>query len=661
MSRVKMKWTNFFNQLQQDLKVFFSIWLLLCLFRIGFILCMNRYISPSTDWTDFVLNFYYGMKMSLKSAGVALLFTFLFSTLPQLVLNRTSFQYIRYFIGNVFIILICILFMARFAFYEEFHVGFNQFVFNAVNDDMQALFMTIIDQYQLVWRLAGAILFSGIFIWLFKRILALPVYQWQGSSVKWQEYGKRIGVITTFILFALFIRFGGSFSYASSLHWENCAKTKDDFLNEMILDDIQAMYRGYSINERITHGIMTGVEKDKIKVFATQMNQGDTAGEKLEDCLLHKANGAVIERPNKIFIIVGESYAQWPLLEKYKELNLYPNLRKLMLQENADSVSTFLPNGAFTPMAVNGLISGLSDVNIYPNQQAESYKSVYASGLAPQMKKLGYKTEFWYAGFSSWERIKDFALAQDFDAFYSCSDYPYEKGNVWGADDRFMFQAVSKKIQAENEPMVSVILTVSNHAPYSVDLVSEGFPKEAVRALLPEESRQNEDLLNRLGHLWYTDKMIGEFIEKTERQYPDSLFIITGDHADRTNIEDKPSLYERYTIPFVIYGKGVHKGLLGENIAGSHVNIIPTLIELIAPRDFAYYAISDSLTEDAPVGFNHNLWITSKAIGKIEDDTIEILQNANVNIENEREKAMDEMHRMRTISWWRTMKGNDLN
>lgn len=656
-----MKWTNFFNQLQQDLKVFFSIWLLLCLFRIGFILCMNRYISPSSDWTDFVLNFYYGMKMSLKSAGVALLFTFLFSTLPQLVLNRTNFQYIRYFIGNVFIILICILFMARFAFYEEFHVGFNQFVFNAVNDDMQALFMTIIDQYQLVWRLAGAILFSGIFIWLFKHILALPVYQWTGSSVKWREYGKRIGVVTTFILFALFIRFGGSFSYASSLHWENCAKTKDDFLNEMILDDIQAMYRGYSINERITHGIMTGVEKDKIKVFAAQMNQGDTAGEKLEDCLLHKANGAVIERPNKIFIIVGESYAQWPLLEKYKELNLYPNLRKLMLQENADSVSTFLPNGAFTPMAVNALISGLSDVNIYPNQQAESYKSVYASGLAPQMKKLGYKTEFWYAGFSSWERIKDFALAQGFDSFYSCSDYPYEKGNVWGADDRFMFQAVTKKIQAENEPMVSVILTVSNHAPYSVDLVSEGFPKEAVRSLLPEECRQNEDLLNRLGHLWYTDKMIGEFIEKTERQYPDSLFIITGDHADRTNIEDKPSLYERYTIPFVIYGKGVHKGLLGENIAGSHVNIIPTLIELIAPKDFAYYAVSDSLTEDAPVGFNHNLWITSKAIGKIEDDTVEILQNANVNIENEHEKAMDEMHRMRTISWWRTMKGNDLN
>ena len=87
-----MKWTNFFNQLQQDLKVFFSIWLLLCLFRIGFILCMNRYISPSTDWTDFVLNFYYGMKMSLKSAGIALLFTFLFSSAAATCTKQNKFS-----------------------------------------------------------------------------------------------------------------------------------------------------------------------------------------------------------------------------------------------------------------------------------------------------------------------------------------------------------------------------------------------------------------------------------------------------------------------------------------------------------------------------------------------------------------------------------------
>ena len=49
----------------------------------------------------------------------------------------------------------------------------------------------------------------------------------------------------------------------------------------------------------------------------------------------------------------------------------------------------FMPNGAFTPMAVNAIICGLSDVNIYPNHQYESYKQVYATSFAPQIKKLG--------------------------------------------------------------------------------------------------------------------------------------------------------------------------------------------------------------------------------------------------------------------------------
>ena len=47
-----------------------------------------------------------------------------------------------------------------------------------------------------------------------------------------------------------------------------------------------------------------------------------------------------------------------------------------------------MPNGAFTPMAVNAMICGLSDVNIYPNHQYESYKQVYATSFAPQIKKF---------------------------------------------------------------------------------------------------------------------------------------------------------------------------------------------------------------------------------------------------------------------------------
>ena len=79
---------------------------------------------------------------------------------------------------------------------------------------------------------------------------------------------------------------------------------------------------------------------------------------------------------------------------------------------------------------------------------------------------------------------------------------------------------LKQEVAQNDEPTVYVILSVSNHAPYSVDLAKAGFPKEEVRAKLPVDVQNNEDLLNKLGHYWYTDKVIGNFVEGIEIAYP---------------------------------------------------------------------------------------------------------------------------------------------
>lgn len=61
--------------------------------------------------------------------------------------------------------------------------------------------------------------------------------------------------------------------------------------------------------------------------------------------------------------------------------------------------------------------------------------------------------------------------------------------------------------------------------------------------------------------------------------------MILKDHADRYNIEKTPTMYERYAI-FVVTGRGVHKGLLLPDAAGSQIDVVPTILEMIAPRDF---------------------------------------------------------------------------
>ncbi len=77
--------------------------------------------------------------------------------------------------------------------------------------------------------------------------------------------------------------------------------------------------------------------------------------------------------------------------------------------------------------------------------------------------------------------------------------------------------------------------------------------------------------MNKLRHFWYAAKYIMEFIQKMYKQYSESIFVITGDHADRFNIDPNPSLYERYDIPFV-YGKVIHRTILQFNTVGGQLN-----------------------------------------------------------------------------------------
>ena len=508
----------------------------------------------------------------------------------------------------------------------------------------------MIEQYHLLEGTVIIILFTAMVVYILKKYLA---WQWIKKSFKFEKsFVFKISVIVFTLVFALFVRFGASFSYAKSIHWENCAKTKDTFLNEIILDDVQAIYRGYSIKKRIDNGVIYGVHKENIaqnleflakNSDAYRLQKQDLS--QIDSNLVYQAHGNIIDKKQHIFIIIGESFAQWPLLDEYANLQLGENVRAIMQKDNATYTHNFMPNGAFTPMAVNAIICGLSDVNIYPNHQYESYKQVYATSFAPQIKKLGYKTQFWYAGFSGWERIKDFALAQGFDEFHCASDYQYPSGNVWGCDDEFIFDKLKQEVAQNDEPTVYVILSVSNHAPYSVDLAKAGFPKEEVRAKLPADVQNNEDLLNKLGHYWYTDKVIGNFVEDIETTYPkENLFVITGDHADRTNIEAKPTLFNRYTVPCIIYGDGITKNILSDEVAGGHINIGATIFELIAPQGFEYYSLGKSLTRGANVGFNDSVWLNTVDIGKLDgNEPIEV------------EKTLEAY---RTISWWRSIKGN---
>jgi len=658
-----MRWNKFFENIQKDIKSYIFLLALICLYRMYFIYYMRDFMDASTMPSDIMLALWTGLRISLKSAGAMVLLTFIFSTGVNILLPKLNTDKIRLFLAGIYISILSILFQARFPYYREFRTTFNQQVMHGLQDDIYALFITMIDQYNLPLRLLTAILLTMIFYKLFKRLVlitktvGLPHFENVGKKYLFEG-----SILILIPLFMLFMRFGGSFNYTNSINWENAGITRDTFLNECILDDIQAVYRGYSSSKRMAEGQISGMDKSRIREFSQQVaGHTDLQSDDITPYLKRNTQGARIARPKHIFIILGESWAQWPMLEKYKDLHVADGIKGLIAEDQAFYTRAFMPNGDFTSTAITGMVSGLSDINIYVNYQPRTFKETYVTAMAPQFHKLGYKVDFWYAGFPSWDRIKDFSLAQGFDRFFGCADYNAPKQNIWGTKDAYLFAALEDHLSQE-DPTVHLIMTSSNHPPYNLDLAKEGFDIEKELAALPPEAVDREELVKELGHYWYMDKVVTAFVKKTMAKYPDSLFIITGDHAERMNLSAMPTMFEKHSVPLLIYGQGVTKNLLPQDVAGGHTNIVPTLFELIAPAGFEYYSIADSMTNHTEVGFNRDNWITKNGMGEIDTEKEELLPGiaTSVDLSADRKKVQEKTAVMRTLSWWLLEKGTSL-
>ena len=651
------------NCIYRGLKVFLYYLSVLSLCRLIFCLVLHEYWGPNTGWEDLLQTLWLGSRLSIQTAGILALFTAVPAGLIN-ILSRLWSRRVESLLSGIVLTITSILFVASFPYYGQFHSRFHQLLFNAGNDDMYALFISLVQEFNLPLRLAGALL--------------LAFCLWQGLKyfLAWGEAKPRTayslyikasrdksiatGAAMALLLYVLgrLIVFGGSWGWETALEWENVGVTKDSFMNEAILDDYQAIYRGYRMNNRMLACNGLNFTAEQIQQLAGELAGRSADSNNLDDYLRREAQGAQVVKPKQIFLIVSESYANWPLLDKYSQLHIADGMKGIIAGEDADYCNAMLPNGASTISALTGVTTGLADANLYLTTMPESFKQPYITAIAPQMEKLGYTTNFWYAGPATWERIGAFTEAQGFQHFYGRGDMPEKaEGSVWGCDDEYLYAQVLQKVSPDTSSF-NVILNVSNHSPYTVDVAAKGFDADKLRQALPPEAAKDDCLVNELGHYWYADRELAGFVKNLKEKYPDCLVLIVGDHADRYNIDKQPSMYERYVVPFVVTGAGVHKGILLPDSAGSQIDIGPTIIEMVASKGFVYYAIGSSLTRSNRQGVNYGFWITRDFMGEADRIPLEPVQ-----IEGSQGRPINEpalqhyIDAVRSISWWRPKYG----
>ena len=657
----------FYDAVQRDIKLFAFILLTLCVYRAYFMFSMAGYLSPSAGTDDVLLALLTGLRLSLKTAGAVTLPAFVLCSLPLLALPRLApvLRRLRFCWSGLAALVFAVLFQARFPFYRQFQTSFNMQVAAGLNDDAAVLAEMMLREYGLLWRLCIALLLTAVSLYVLRSLLlvrrtyALPALR---SGVQRAVFS--LGLLFLFAAAFVFVRFGGSFTYAGGVNWENAGVTSDAFLNECILDDGQALYRVRSMHKRLKSGDIVGVDKEHVRALAVEAaGHAELSADTLTPYLTRTAQGARIPKPRHIFIVLGETYAQWPMLENYAALHAADGIKGLIQEPNAYYSRRFMPNGDFTSIAITGLVTGLSEVNQHVNYVARSLREAYPTAMAPQFKRLGYAVDFWYGGVPSWEGMDRFSIAQGFDHFYGYPDFHAEKVNAWGTSDEQLFSALFQHL-ADEPPTVHLIMTVSNHPPYNIDVAAEGFDLARARAetaQLPNVDDPDQ-LALELGHYWYMDKIVTQFVHETMKKYPDSLFVITGDHAVRMNPSRTPTMYEYQSVPFVLYGQGVTPAVLAPDVVGGHTNIVPTLIELIAPAGFSYVSIAPSLTENnMGAAFNRDYFLTRSVMGRVNTKETELLPGA---AEEDPAAAYDLLQRrmaiLRTLSWQLIEHGDSL-
>ena len=651
-----VSYERFSQNVQKNFKLAVAVILPLLLYRAFLLIYFKSSLTSHLTVGDYLLTFINGLRYDLVVAGyitavpmiVALLCLFL-------DFDRVNSR-LRAFLLYFYFITADILLLSHFLFYMEFNHNFDHLALGAIFDDRTAVLLTAWHQYPAGKAFFCITLTAVAFLWIAHPFIQKPFNRSDAPPKRSPAVNFIFGLLWL-VLYIVMIR--GS-AGPRPVEPKDAAVTGDSHLNSHIVNPFLAA--AYTIEDHFkmtrANGIDTFLGNGTINQAAARyFNRAPATN--IDAMLLHHAKGSAAP-PGHIFLIVMESMDAWDLLDQYRCFDLLPNLRALgrdgILLQKFISAS----NGTMTSLAA--IITGLPDVHVVTNYQLSSQKP-YPTSVAAIFKQLGYKTRFFYGGYLSWQRLQDFCQTQGFDEIYGGGSMGEWHTREWGIDDEGLFKFIEKQVD-DATPTFNMIMSTSYHSPYNIDLDRWGFPYKTFPDTLKDQKANVS--LNTFGHLWYTDKVLCDFIIKVQRQHPATLFAVTGDHRSHNYIN--PSLsnfYEQLAVPLLIYGMNLKLSAAAcLKIAGSHMDIVPTLIELAAPKGFAYHSLGSDLLDPnrRQQGFGRDVMITSNEIvemsGKITHLPSEL--STNTAMTASLNAAAQNIRDYYALGWWRIMVGPEL-
>lgn len=484
--------------------------------------------------------------------------------------------------------LLCILLIwtevVNFGFFCEYRDQFNVWVLGVVNDDANAIFRTITEDYHWEHYLTVAV-FLAVFWICVQRFLLSRVLHFiaaRNRSVKF----CMASLIAVLVLAPICYR-GGVARRPPRLR--DAAVCENDTVNKLVLNPVFALKHVVLDMWEISNGgkapdFVNDIRKQAALLYGERAEKAESIDSLI--MVKNERTSSSSRSPKRVYLFLMESYDRWPMVAKYDGNDLCATLRKL--EKAGASSENFASGASGTMLSLTALMSGIPHVDVAQNYRPGGAKML-PTATAKIFKDLGYKTRFAYCGYGFWQHVEDYAKDQGFDEIVLGSDVadcPDKYKGEWGVPDGFLFSHLEKLADEDGDvPVFTLILSASNHPPYNLPLDELGCAPATFAPSL-KKLCDGTVSMNTFSHFKYADQVLGEFVDHISKTDPEALFAVTGDHFSRRFLNKNPSLSERTQVPFVVVGPGVP---VGKKLPfGTHADIIPTLLSLCAPDGFEY-------------------------------------------------------------------------
>ena len=281
---------------------------------------------------------------------------------------------------------------------------------------------------------------------------------------------------------------------------------------------------------------------------------------------VHQFKDSSAFRPMNVVVLILESFSK-----EYTALagknSITPFLDSLM--QHSLVFSNAFSNGTKSIEGIPAILSSLPSFMNNPFINSV-YANNFQTSFATLLSEKGYHTAFFHGGINGTMNFTDWAPAAGYKAYYGRNEYNNEADfdGFWGIWDEPFLQYSIARMNEFKQPFHTAIFTLSSHHPYKIP--------EKYKGKFPKTNLENAESIG------YADYSLRRFFEsaKSKPWYPNTLFILTADHASISEHLFYSNSVGNLTIPIAFY-------MPGNSLSGnykksfSQMDILPSAMQLL--------------------------------------------------------------------------------